>query len=81
MATEKPIGYIKNLTDTSMVHLVYSGARLSFAFPIGHVFELIAEGGCPFKELTEKDLKSLPLHEEIDRLYIDQNDTVNTYDI
>lgn len=71
MATDKPVGYIKNLTDPSMVHLVYSGAKLSFAFPIGHVFELIADGGCPFKELTEKDLSSLCEPEEI----------VNTYDI
>jgi len=55
----KPIGYIKNLTDPSLVHLIYSGPRLSFAFPIGHVFELIADGGCPFKEFTEKEFNSL----------------------
>jgi hypothetical protein len=56
---EKPLGYIKNLADGSMCHLVYSGARLSFAFPIGHVFELIGDGGCPFKEFKEAELKDI----------------------
>lgn len=74
MATEKPIGYIKNLANPSMVHLVYSGARLSFAFPIGHVLELIVDGGCPHKELTEKDLSSLCEPEKV----VEPEEVVNT---
>jgi hypothetical protein len=57
--SEKPLGYIRNLTDQSMVHLVYPGARLSFAFPIGHVLEMIADGKMPMKEFEEKELAGL----------------------
>jgi len=55
----KAIGYIRNLTDGSMVHLVYPGAQLSFAFPIGHVYEMVADGNVPLKEFEEKDLEGL----------------------
>jgi hypothetical protein len=55
----KPVGYIRNLADGSMVHLVYPGAKLSIAFPIGHVYEMIADGDVPFKEFKEEDLASL----------------------
>jgi len=55
----KALGYIRNLTDGSMVHLVYPGAQLSFAFPIGHVYEMVADGDVPFKEFKEDDLASL----------------------
>ena len=59
----KPLGYILNLTDGSMCHLVYPGARVSFAFPVGHVWELIADGKCPHKEFKEQELESLALPE------------------
>lgn len=55
----KPIGYIKNLPDCGMCHLVYPGAQLSFAFPIGHVYEMIVDGEVPSKEFKEEDLKAL----------------------
>lgn len=55
----KPLGYIRNLTDNSMVHLVYPAAQLSIAFPVGHVYEMIADGDVPFKEFKENDLEGL----------------------
>jgi hypothetical protein len=59
--TDKPkaLGYIRNLNDGSMVHLVYPGANLSIAFPIGHVYEMVADGDVPLKEFQEKDLEKL----------------------
>lgn len=59
MSKPKPLGYIKNLVNSGMVHLVYPGAQLSFAFPIGHVYEMIADGDVPLKEFQEKELGSL----------------------
>ncbi|MCK9567426.1 hypothetical protein M0R72_00585 [Candidatus Pacearchaeota archaeon] len=55
----KAIGYIRNLTDDSMVHLVYPGPHLSIAFPVGHVYEMVADGEVPFKEFKEKDLEEM----------------------
>jgi hypothetical protein len=53
----RPVGFIRNLADGSMCHLVYLGGGLSIAFPIGHAYEMIADGDLPFKEFTESELK------------------------
>lgn len=55
----KPLGYIRNLADGGLCHLVYPGAQLSIAFPIGHVYEMIADGGVPMKEFKEEEFKEL----------------------
>lgn len=60
----KSLGYIRNLADGGMCHLVYSGARLSIAFPIGHVYEMIADGDVPMKEFKEEELENLLKEEE-----------------
>lgn len=55
----KPIGFIKNLANKDMVHLVYPGAQISIAFPGGHLLEMVIEGDVPYKEFKEKDLKKM----------------------
>jgi hypothetical protein len=59
MTNPKPLGYIRNIADRGMVHLVYPGGALSIAFPVGHVLEMIVEGDVPCKVFTEEDLEKL----------------------
>jgi hypothetical protein len=54
-----PLGFIRNLTDASMCHLVYPEGKITIAFPIGHAYEMIADGDLPFKEFTEVELKEI----------------------
>ena len=55
----KPLGYIRNLANRGMVHLVYQGGLLSIGFPVGHVLEMIVDGDCPSRVFTEKELEAL----------------------